>query len=104
MKKLTSLGIGMGLVLACTVVPVSAQSNRYDESAKNFGVLGAFGLADNVLNRITILPGHTPQPVSPPSKVPSVLDIRNGSRYPVRVGGPDAQPPPFNPRLNLPSG
>jgi hypothetical protein len=24
MKKLTSLGLGMGIVLACTVVPVSA--------------------------------------------------------------------------------
>jgi hypothetical protein len=104
MKKLTSLGIGMGLVLACTVVPVSAQSDRYYENAKNFGVLGAFGLADNVLNRITTFPGYTPRPVSRPSKVPSVLDIRNGSRYPVRVGGPDAKPPLNKSLLDEPSG
>lgn len=103
MKKLTSLGIGIGIVLACTVASVSA-NDRYNNNYRNFSIIGAFGLADNALARVTTLPGYTPRPVPPPSKVPSVLDIRNGSRYPVQVGGPNTKPPPFNPRLDLPSG
>jgi hypothetical protein len=105
MKKLTSLGIGMGLVLACTVGPVSAQYSPYTYPGQA-AVIGAFGLAGKALNGYTpvTIPGYTPRPVSPPSKVPSVPDIHNGLRYPVRVGGPDAKPPLYNHLLDIPSG
>jgi hypothetical protein len=102
MKKLTSFGIGMGIVLACTVVSVSAD-DRYNNNYRNFSIIGAFGLADNALARVTTLPGYTPRPVPRPPKVPSVLDIHSGSLYPVRVGGPDAKPP-INHHLDEPSG
>src|SRR5262245_52195176 len=102
MKKLTSLGLGMGIVLACTVVPVSAVDS-YENRLVAGANLGALGLVDNVLYRITTLPGYTLRPVPRPPKVPSVLDIRNGSLYPVRVGGPDAKPP-INYHLDEPSG
>jgi len=45
MKKLTNLCIGMGLVLACTVGPVSAQ---FDPATEGIVDIGAFSLVDKV--------------------------------------------------------
>lgn len=93
MKKFTSLGIGMGIILACTAVPVSACCDSYNNYAAAYGTMGAFGLVNNGLSRITTLPGYTPRPVPRPPKVPSVLDIRTGSLRPVRVGDPSLDKP-----------
>ena len=70
MKKLTRLGLGMGLVLACTVGPGTANV-RYDNDYYDYSILGAYGLVDNILNGYTpvTIPGHTAQgQPSPPAQ------------------------------------